>query len=107
MLPAPTVSVIVTVFNGEQFLLPAVTSVLRQSFSDLELIVVDDGSTDRTAEQLRTITDPRLRVIQNREPFGPGGARNVGIEATRGALCAFLDHDDVALPSRLERQLNF
>src|ERR1700759_5681453 len=107
MLPAPTVSVIITVFNGERFLPLALASIFQQSFSDLELIVVDDGSNDRTGEQLRSIRDPRLHVIRNSKALGPGGARNVGIEAARGAFCAFLDHDDVAMPFRLERQLAF
>src|SRR5215212_10268946 len=105
MAAGPTVSLVVTVLNGEQFLPLALDSIFRQTFSDFELIVVDDGSTDRTPAQLRSISDPRLRVFTNPESVGPGAARNVGIEAAGGIYCAFLDHDDIALPSRLERQI--
>jgi glycosyltransferase involved in cell wall biosynthesis len=107
MLSVPTVSVIVTVLNGETFLPLALESIFRQTLAEFELIIVDDGSTDITPAQLRSISDPRLRVICNHRTLGPAAARNVGIEAARGLYCAFLDHDDIALPSRLERQVGF
>jgi len=107
MTRAPAVSVIVTVLNGGEFLPIALASVLGQTFSDFELIVVDDGSTDSTPAQLNAVDDPRLRVIRNLKNLGLPGARNVGIEAAYGTYCAFLDHDDVALPSRLQRQFEF
>jgi glycosyltransferase involved in cell wall biosynthesis len=107
MTRAPAVSVIITVLNGGEFLPIALESVLGQTFSDFELIVVDDGSTDSTPAQLNAVDDPRLRVIRNLKNLGLPGARNVGIEAAYGTYCAFLDHDDVALPSRLQRQFEF
>jgi len=107
MTRAPAVSVIVTVLNGGEFLPIAVDSILGQTFPDFELIVVDDGSTDDTPGQLKAVEDRRLRVIRNPKNLGLPGARNVGIEAVSGAYCAFLDHDDVALPSRLQRQFEF
>lgn len=107
MTRAPAVSVIVTVLNGGEFLPIALESILGQSFSDFELVIVDDGSTDSTPAQLKAIDDPRLRVIRNPENLGLPAARNVGIAAARGGYCAFLDHDDVALPFRLQRQLEF
>ncbi|MFL6515024.1 MAG: glycosyltransferase family 2 protein [Chthoniobacterales bacterium] len=107
MVATPLVSVIINFFNGEVFLPLAVDSILQQSFSDFELIIVDDASTDRTREQLESIKDPRVRVIRNDQNLGPGGARNVGIDAAGGVFCAFLDHDDVALPFRLHRQVTF
>lgn len=107
MTRAPAVSVIVTVLNGGEFLPIALNSILAQTFSDFELIIVDDGSTDSTPAQLKAIDDPRLRVIRNPKNLGLPGARNVGIEAANGAYCAFLDHDDVALPFRLQRQMEF
>jgi len=107
MTGTPAVSVIVTEFNGGEFLGIALDSVLNQTFSDFELIVVDDASTDDAAAHLKQIHDTRLRVIRNSQNLGPAGARNVGIDAARGAYCAFLDHDDVALPFRLQRQMEF
>ena len=107
MAPRPTVSVIMTVLNGEDFLPLAVDSILRQTFGDLELIVVDDGSTDSTPMQLRTIGDRRVRVIWNAANKGLPAALNIGIEAATGVFTAFLDHDDIALPFRLGCQINY
>ena len=107
MTRAPAVSVIVTVLNGGEYLPIALDSILNQTFSDFELIVVDDGSTDSTPAQLQALEDPRVRVIRNSENLGLPRARNVGIEAATAGYCAFLDHDDVALPFRLQRQLEF
>jgi GT2 family glycosyltransferase len=82
-------------YNAEQFLGAAVESVLRQSFSDLELLIVDDGSTDGTAAVARAYAerDDRVRVLQQRNA-GPGPARNAAFEAAAGRLLAFLDSDD-------------
>jgi glycosyltransferase involved in cell wall biosynthesis len=107
MTRAPAVSVIVTVFNGGEFLPIAVDSILGQTFPDFELIIVDDGSTDTTPAQLKAVDDPRVRVIRNPKNLGLPAARNVGIEAANGNYCAFLDHDDVALSLRLQRQVDF
>jgi glycosyltransferase involved in cell wall biosynthesis len=107
MAVPPTVSVIITVFNGEKFLPLAVESILRQSFSDFELIIVDDGSTDSTPLQLGAINDHRVRIIRNGENQGLPAALNIGINAAAGVFCAFLDHDDIALPTRLECQVDF
>jgi glycosyltransferase involved in cell wall biosynthesis len=91
-MPPPRVSVIMPCFNGEAFLAEAVDSVLGQTFQDFKLIVVDDGSTDRSPEILEGYGD-RIRVIrqQNR---GVSAARNVGIQESRGEFIAFLDSDD-------------
>jgi glycosyltransferase involved in cell wall biosynthesis len=107
MAPRPTVSVIMTVFNGEDFLPLAVDSIFGQTFGDLELIIVDDGSIDSTSMQLRALNDHRLRVIRNPVNKGLPAALNVGINAATGVFCAFLDHDDIALPNRLQRQVDY
>src|SRR6478672_2666674 len=98
------VSVIMPVYNGAAFVSRAIDSVLRQTVRDLELIVVDDGSTDDTREVVTAITDSRLRYIhqQNR---GPSVARNNGIRAASAEWIAFLDSDDYWLPTKLEAQL--
>jgi glycosyltransferase involved in cell wall biosynthesis len=89
------VSVIMPAFNAEQYLHTAVESVLRQSLADLELLVVDDGSSDRTVEIARGYAgrDPRVRVLEQPNA-GPGPARNTGFRAAAGRFFAFLDSDD-------------
>jgi len=102
---APLVSVLLAVSNGEQYLRVALESVLRQTVSDLELIVVDDGSTDSTPEVLSRVADVRLRVLRNDERLGLAASLNRGLDEARGRYVARLDADDIAFPRRLERQL--
>jgi glycosyltransferase involved in cell wall biosynthesis len=91
----PAVSVIMPAFNAEQYLHIAVESVMRQTFSDLELVIVDDGSTDGTVAvaQAYAARDPRILVLQQANA-GPGPARNTGFSAAQGRFFAFLDSDD-------------
>lgn len=97
------ISVVIPTFNRRHRLPRAIESVLSQANVDLELIVVDDGSSDGTVEWLATeYPDPRLRVIHNTRKKGPAGARNAGILAASGDLVAFLDSDDIYLPGHLE-----
>jgi glycosyltransferase involved in cell wall biosynthesis len=100
------VSVIIPTYNRVQFILRAVNSVLRQSHSQLELIVVDDGSTDGSREELLSIKDPRFKLLFQ-ENLGVSAARNAGIEASSAHILALLDSDDYWLPEKLERQLEF
>jgi glycosyltransferase involved in cell wall biosynthesis len=107
MSSAPAVTVVITVLNGACYVGEAIESILAQSFPDFELLIVDDGSRDATAEVLRRYRDPRLAVITLPENRGIAAARNAGIEAAHGRALAFLDHDDIASPDRLEKQLAF
>ena len=101
--PSPQVSVVVPTFNRREVLPRALDSILAQTFSDWELIVVDDGSADGTAELVeRDYSDARLSVQENR---GVSAARNAGIASARGEWIAFLDSDDAWLPEKLERQM--
>jgi glycosyltransferase involved in cell wall biosynthesis len=102
---APLVTVLVAVCDGEPYVRTALESILRQSVSDLELLVVDDGSSDATPKILDEIDDERLRVLRNAERQGLASSLNRGLEDARGRYVARLDADDVALPRRLERQL--
>ena len=100
----PLVSVIVPVYNGETTLPDTVESVLRQTFQNFELIIIDDGSTDGTLRWLRSVRDSRLRVFS----YPNGGlsvARNRGIERSRGEFISFIDSDDLWTPDKLELQL--
>jgi glycosyltransferase involved in cell wall biosynthesis len=103
---SPAVSVLMGVWNGGPRVREAVLSVLGQTLRDLELIVVDDGSTDATPAILASIADPRLRV-ERRAHGGLTAALNVALGLARAPLLARLDADDVAMPERLERQRAF
>ena len=103
----PRVSVVMAVHDGERYIGAAVDSVLAQRFSDLELIVVDDGSTDRSIAIVRERADPRVRVITNGRNLGLAPSLNIGVGEARGEFVARLDCDDVAMPQRLERQVAF
>lgn len=96
-IPRPTLSVIIPAYNVEQFIVPAVESVLSQGFQDLEVIVVNDGSNDATAIRLQKLDDPRLRVI-HQPNGGLSAARNAGITNAKGRYIALLDGDDVWFP---------
>lgn len=102
----PRVSVIIPTYNRRDLLGEAIRSVLEQSFRDFELIVVDDGSTDGTEQRIREEFAGRLRYIRQ-ENRGPSAARNRGVAASREEWIAFLDSDDLWLPKKLERQLDF
>jgi glycosyltransferase involved in cell wall biosynthesis len=107
MTEAALVSVIIPVYNGERYLGAALESVLTQTYRPVEIIVVDDGSTDNTAQVVqafaRRCTVP-LRYF-HQENQGPAVARNRGIAKAAGDWSAFLDQDDIWLPPKLERQL--
>ncbi len=103
----PSVSVLMPVHNGEAHVLTAVESILAQSFTDFEFIIVDDGSTDATSTLLAEIADARVRVITNARNLGVTRALNVGLKATRGRYIARIDADDVAHPERLARQVAY
>jgi hypothetical protein len=105
--PAPTISVILPVHNGEAFLADALESVFAQTFSDFELIVVDDYSTDRTPEMLAAIGDPRLRIIRSEEQRGIAGSLNHSLELCRGRYIARMDADDISMRKRFARQVAF
>ena len=105
-MTAPAVSVLMSVHDGAPWVADAVASVLAQTAGDLELIVVDDGSTDATPDLLAAVRDPRLRVMRQART-GLTRALNRALGAARGELVARLDADDVALPERLARQRAF
>jgi len=101
---SPTVSVVMPAHNAEAYVASAVASVLRQSFSDFELIVVDDASTDSTAAVVKSFGDQRVQCVQMSRRTGPAGARNRGLALAHGRFVAFLDADDLAYPHRLATQ---
>lgn len=104
----PLISVMMSVYNGQQYLAEATTSILGQTCPNFEFIIVDDGSTDDTPDILRSLAarDSRVRLI-SLSHGGHGRARNAGIAAARGAYIAHMDSDDIAMPGRLAAQLDF
>ncbi len=102
----PRVSVVMSVFNGEPFLRAAIDSVLGQTFRDFEFIIIDDGSTDRSAEMVRGYTDPRI-VLVSQENRGIAVALNRGLKQATGEYIARQDADDISLPERFAAQVRF
>ena len=107
LVKAPVFSVVMPAYNAEATVGESIGSVLAQTMTDWELLVVDDCSTDGTLEVCRSFSDPRIRALQTPRNVNAAGARNTALEQARGEYVAFLDSDDLAAPNRLERQLRF
>jgi hypothetical protein len=103
----PRVSVILPVHDGERHLGAAIESILAQTYRDFELIVIDDGSTDRSLEITRSFADPRVRVLENPTNLGLPVSLNRALERCEGTYVARHDADDVSKPARLARQVSF
>ncbi len=99
------ISVIVPVYNRADTILRAVASVMAQTRTDWELLLVDDGSTDTTLAVMEALTDPRIRVLRHHQNRGAAAARNTGIRAAQGEYLAFLDSDDAWHPDKLATQI--
>ena len=103
--PPPRLSVCLPTYNGEAYVAEAVRSVLEQSYTDFELVAVDDGSSDRTLELLQTFGDPRLRIYQNPHQRGIPGNWNVAVGLARGEYVCVFHQDDVMLADNLARKM--
>jgi glycosyltransferase involved in cell wall biosynthesis len=99
---APLISVIIPVFNGERFIQAAIESVLSQTYEKIEVIVVDDGSTDHTPEKLRVYSG-RIKIIALENSGTPSVPRNLGCAEAKGQFIAFLDHDDTWQSDKLRQ----
>jgi glycosyltransferase involved in cell wall biosynthesis len=95
------------VYNGARYVRQAIDSILAQTFTDFELVIIDDGSTDETPQILASYHDPRIVLIENECNLGLTKSLNVGIRASCGELIARQDADDASLPERLERQVAY
>lgn len=102
-----TVTVLMSVHNGLPFVEETVHSILAQTFTDFEFLILDDASTDGSADYLRTLTDPRLRIITLTQNIGLTAALNAGLREARGAFIARQDADDLSDPARLAHQIAF
>jgi len=100
-------SVVMPVFNGEKYLEEAINSVLSQTFTDYELLIIDDGSTDSSVKIIQSIKDSRIRLLKNDKNQGVAYTRNVGLKEAKGEYLAWMDCDDLIEPIRLEVQINY
>jgi glycosyltransferase involved in cell wall biosynthesis len=104
---APLVSIVMPVFNAEQYIQQAIESILHQTLQDWELIIVDDGSSDKTSKIIHTLTDKRIKLVTNEQNLGIIDSLNKGVLNASGKYIARMDADDISLPTRLETQVNF
>lgn len=105
MSSTPVISVLLPVYNAEKYIEQAVTSVLNQTFTDFELIVINDASTDNTLPILNGFSDNRIKIITNPESYRISKSLNIGIRLAKGEYIARMDGDDIAHPKRFEKQI--
>ena len=103
----PLVSVVISTYNRANQITKAITSVLKQTYANFEIIIVDDASTDQTVAIAKSIVDPRIKVVELPKNTSGTLPRNIGIEKSKGEFIALLDSDDEWKPQKLEKQLNF
>src|SRR5690242_19249991 len=104
---SPKISVITPLYNSSRHIEETLNSLCRQSYTDWESILVNDGSTDDTAKTVKPyLSDPRFNYIEQANG-GVAAARNTGVKVARGEWVCLLDHDDLWMPTKLERQLAF
>lgn len=103
----PEVSVILPVYNGETYLKEAIDSILTQTFRDFELLLINDGSTDRSEQIILSYTDPRIRYLKNEKNKGLIYTLNDAVNESNAKYIARMDADDIALPHRLEKQIHY
>lgn len=101
----PRVSIIIPTYNREDLIILAIESILKQTYQDFEILVIDDASTDKTAEVIREINQSKVRYFQLSTNSGQCVARNYGLSRAKGEFVAFLDSDDTWLPEKLEKQI--
>lgn len=103
----PIVSVLMPVYNGEKFLKEAIESILYQTYTDFEFLIINDGSTDKSEEIILGFNDSRIRYIKNESNIKLIATLNKGIELSKGKYIIRMDADDISMPKRIEKQLEF
>ena len=104
----PEISVIMPVYNTRtRHLQPAVASILKQTFADFELLIIDDCSTEDISGLIKDFADPRIRVVKTEKNGGAGQARNLGLSLAQGKYIALMDSDDIARPHRLQTEYDY
>ena len=103
--PTPLVTVLMPVYNGEKYLCEAIESILNQTFTDFEFLIIDDNSKDGSYEIIKRFNDKRIKLLRNSTNIGQTETLNLGLKVSKGLYIARLDQDDLALPQRLEVQV--
>ena len=106
-MKSPKVTVLMSVYNGEKYLHEAVDSILNQTFTDFEFLIINDASTDRTSEILQSYRNPRIKVITNEKNIGLTKSLNKGLVIAKGEYIARMDADDMSMPERFEKEIEF
>lgn len=106
-MSTPAISVVMPVYNGEKYLREAIDSILNQTFSNFEFIILNDGSTDKTEEIILSYTDPRIVYVKNEENLQIVKTLNKGIALAKGKYIARMDADDISMPERFAKQFAF
>jgi len=103
----PAISVLMPVYNAERFLAEAIDSILNQTFTDFEFLIIDDGSSDNSIKIVESYNDPRIRFYQNQHNLGISATLNKGISLSSAEWIARMDSDDISYPKRLQKQYDF
>lgn len=103
----PLVTVFIPVFNSEKYIIECIESITNQSYENLEILIIDDGSQDKTIELIESIEDSRIRLLQNDENRGIPYTRNRGLNEARGKYMAIMDSDDTSYLDRIKKQVDF
>lgn len=103
----PLVSVVMPIYNSEKYLAKAIDSILTQTYSNFELIIVDDGSTDQSGVIIKRYNDSRIQIIRHKTNEGVSASRNEAAAAAKGSYIAMHDADDISLPGRFDKQVKY
>lgn len=101
------ISVLLPVYNGEKYLKSSIKSILNQTFKDFEFLIIDDGSTDNSVELIKSFNDSRIIFVKNNKNIGLTKTLNKGLDLAKGEYIIRMDADDISLPERLSKQVNF
>lgn len=96
-----------SIYNGERYLKESIESIINQTFKDFEFIIIDDGSTDKSNKIINSYNDSRIKLLENNKNIGLTKSLNKGLELCKGEFIARMDADDISLPFRLEKQVNY
>ena len=103
----PLITVLMPVYNGVTYLNEAIESILNQTFQNFEFIIIDDGSTDDSVKIIKSYDDNRIRLVENRNNLGQSETLNKGLRLAKGKYIARMDQDDISMPERFKKQLDF
>jgi glycosyltransferase involved in cell wall biosynthesis len=103
----PLITVLMPVYNGATYLNDAIDSILKQTFSDFEFLIIDDCSTDQSIDLIKAYNDPRIKLIVNKKNMGQSNTLNKGLSLAMGEYIARMDQDDISMPVRLKKQMEF